>query len=195
MKNFEFQSIGANAILPITPIAFLGTFDKMNKPNIMAVAWFGIVNSHPPMMSVSVRNERKSYENLLLQKAFTLSIPDETLVAELDFSGIISGSTHDKFEALKLNPSLSEHVNAPYLQECPFVAEFSLISFQNLGSHTCFFGEVMDVKVHSSYIDNENKTLKTNIESILYCPLTREYKNQGQFTGRAFSLGRTIKSI
>ncbi len=194
MKEQNFISIGANALLPATPVAFLGSYDADNKANIMTAAWCGIVNSQPPIMSVSVRNQRKSYSNILRHKAFTLSIPSALQAKEIDFAGIVSGKSQDKFDILKLDPLMAEHIHAPYVAQCPFVVEMALRSYEDLGSHTLFLGEVMDIKVNSSYVDSDTNSLIGDIDTLLYCPLTREYKEKGLSKGRAFSLGRTIKS-
>lgn len=188
-----FRSVGANAMLPVAPVAFLGSYDAENKANIMAIAWYGIVNSQPPIMSVSVRRERKSYDNIIEKKAFTLSIPHENQAKELDFTGIISGKVYDKFSTLGLTACVGEHVEAPYVGECPFVVEMSLVSSQELGTHICFFGEVMDIKIHENCFDEDKKIIPAQILPLVFSPLTREYKALGSSQGRAYSVGRTYK--
>ncbi len=186
----DFITLGAGALLPATPIAFLGTYDDASKPNIMAVAWFGIVNSLPPIMSVSVRKERKSYQNIVQNKSFTLSIPSEEQAQALDFTGIVSGNTQDKFNLLEYSALEAEHVHAPYVGECPFIVELSLRSFEDLGSHICFLGEVIDIKVRKEFFDAYSNFKADRIKPLVYSPILKEYKALGENKGRAFSLGR-----
>ena len=37
------KSIGAKTLLYPTPVLIVGTYDKAGKPNVMAVAWGGMV--------------------------------------------------------------------------------------------------------------------------------------------------------
>lgn len=51
---------GSTLLAPVPPtMVSCGT---MEKPNIITVAWTGIVNSQPPMTYISVRPSRYSYE-------------------------------------------------------------------------------------------------------------------------------------
>ncbi len=192
-KEQSFIHVGANALLPVCPVAFLGTYDENEQPNIMTVAWYGVVNSQPPIISVSVRHERKSYNNIIVNKAFTLSVPHEDQAKELDYAGIVSGNAQDKFSALRLSPCAGEHVQAPYVGECPFVVELSLVSSQNFGSHVCFFGEVMDIKIHENCFDKNKNIIPEKLSSLVYSPIVKEYMSLGSSKGRAYSLGRAYK--
>ena len=51
---------GSTLLAPVPPtMVSCGT---MEKPNIITVAWTGIVNSQPPMTYISVRPSRYSYK-------------------------------------------------------------------------------------------------------------------------------------
>jgi flavin reductase (DIM6/NTAB) family NADH-FMN oxidoreductase RutF len=36
------KSLGAKTIVGVTPVWIVGTYDKVDKPNIMAAAWDGV---------------------------------------------------------------------------------------------------------------------------------------------------------
>lgn len=46
----------------------------MEKPNIITVAWTGIVNSQPPMTYISVRPSRYSYELIKQSGEFVINL-------------------------------------------------------------------------------------------------------------------------
>jgi flavin reductase (DIM6/NTAB) family NADH-FMN oxidoreductase RutF len=70
-------SIGPKTILFPAPALVVGTYDREGKPNVMTAAWGGICCSSPPCVTVSLRKATYTYDNILEQKAYTLSIPSE----------------------------------------------------------------------------------------------------------------------
>ena len=141
------KSLGAKTIVYPTPVLVVGTYDKDGKPNVMTVAWGGICCSVPPCIAVSLRKATYSYGNIVSRKAFTVSVPSERHVKEADYFGIASGRAEDKFAATGLTPVRSDLVNAPYVQEFPLVLECRLAHTFELGLHTQFVGEILDVKI------------------------------------------------
>ena len=55
----------------------------------------------------------------------------------------------DKFSATGLTPVKSDLVDAPYVKEFPLVIECKVIKIVEIGLHTEFIGEIMDVKADS----------------------------------------------
>ncbi|NIT41906.1 MAG: flavin reductase family protein, partial [Gammaproteobacteria bacterium] len=71
----------------------------------------GICCSRPPCVAVSLRKATYSYGSIVAQKAFTISIPSQNYVKEVDYFGITSGKDRDKFAATGLTPVKSDLVN------------------------------------------------------------------------------------
>lgn len=187
-----FQSLGACTFAIPAPVFLVGSYDAEGKANIMTAAWGGICASQPPCLAVSIARARWSHAAIQARNAFTVSIPSRALVAQADFAGIYSGRSEDKFAALNLTPKTAEHVDAPYVAECPVVIELRLAHTFELGSHTQFVGEIMDVKVHKDCLDAQNIPLPDRIDPLLYVPLTRQYWSMGELVARAFSVGRSV---
>ena len=187
------KSIGAKTIVYPTPVFIVGTYDKNGKPNAMNVAWGGISCSSPPCVSISVREATYTHGNITNKKAFTVNIPSQTYIKEADYFGIASGKNEDKFAVTGLTPVKSELVNAPYIQEFPLVLECKLINTTELGLHTHFTGEIMDVKVDENLIDHGNLDIE-QIKPFLYDPSSRTYYSIGKQLEKAFSVGKDIKS-
>ena len=186
------KSFGAKTMLYPTPVFIVGTYDKEGKPNAMAAAWGGIACSVPPCIAVSLRKATYSYGSILEQKAFTISLPSEDYVKEADYFGMVSGRDADKFAATGLTPVKSELVNAPYVKEFPFVVECRLLHTFELGLHTQFIGEIMDVKVGESLLGEDKLPAIELIKPILFAPENRAYYGVGEYLGKAFSIGREI---
>ena len=187
------KSLGAKTILYPTPVFIVGTYDKEGKPNVMTAAWGGIACSVPPCVAVSLRKPTYSYGSIVEQKAFTISLPSEDYVKEADYFGMVSGRDEDKFAATGLTPVRSELVNAPYVEEFPFVVECKLLHTFELGLHTQFIGEIMDVKVDESLLGEDKLPAIEKIKPIFFAPENRAYHGAGEYLGKAFSVGREIQ--
>jgi flavin reductase (DIM6/NTAB) family NADH-FMN oxidoreductase RutF len=187
-------SFGANTIVYPTPVLVVGTYDARGKPNVMTVAWGGICCSKPPCISVSVRKATYTYGNLVERRAFTVSVPSRDRLAEADYFGIASGRDVDKFVATGLTPVRSELVDAPYVQEFPLVLECKVMLVSELGLHTQFVGEILDVKVEDGCLDAEGKLLVERIAPVMYAPGESAYYGLGERLAKAFAHGRRFKT-
>lgn len=184
------KSLGAKTILYPTPVLVVGTYDKNGRPNVMTAAWGGICCSQPPCLTISLREATYTYGNLMYHKAFTVSLPPQSYVKEADYFGIASGKDEDKFAATGLTPVKSDLVNAPYVKEFPFVLECAVIHSHKIGLHTQFIGEILDVKVEESLLDEKNRCNVERVKPIAWAPDSRGYYAIGEYLGQAFSLGR-----
>jgi len=149
VSEFMKKSISANTIVPATPVWAIGTFGNDNKPNVMTAAWAGVCCSKPPCICVSLRKATSTHGNIMKRKAFTVSIPSEKYVKEADFFGMNSARDVDKFSATGLTAEKSDVVDAPYVKEFPLILECKVIQIVEIGLHTEFIGEVIDVKADS----------------------------------------------
>lgn len=187
------KSVGAKPILYPSPILIVGTYDKTGKPNIMTAAWGGICCSRPPCVTVSLRKATYSYSSIVESNAYTLSIPPEKYVAEADYFGIASGKRENKFKTTGLTPVKSELVNAPYIKEFPLILECKLLHTFEIGLHTQFIGEIIDVKADEAVLAENGMPHIKKINPILYANTEKEYFGIGIKIGNAFSIGKGIK--
>jgi len=185
-------SLGAKTLVYPTPIFVVGTFDPSGKPNVMTAAWGGICCSMPPCVAVSLRQATYTHGNIMNRKAFTISIPSEEHAKEVDYFGLVSGREADKFAATKLTPVKSELVDAPYVKEFPLIVECKLARVVELGLHTLFVGEVMDVKAEDGAMAEAGLLDMKKVRPMVFAPDTHLYYGIGDLIGRAFSLGEGI---
>lgn len=186
------RSFGANTLVYPMPAFLVGSYDAEGKANIMTAAWGCICCSEPPMLAVSIRHQRWTYEAIVSRKAFTVSIPSGKLAAETDFAGIASGRKVDKFAELKLTAIRSELVDAPYVSQCPVIVELTLRTTLELGSHVQFIGEIKDVKIDEECLGPDGKPLLERINPLLYDGGARQYHVVGASVGKAFAGGKVF---
>jgi flavin reductase (DIM6/NTAB) family NADH-FMN oxidoreductase RutF len=186
MKN----SLGAKTIVLTTPVWVVGTYDREGNPNVITAAWGGICCSQPPCIYVSLRKATYTYGNIMERKAFTVSIPSETYVKEADFFGVISGRAVDKLSEMGLTPVRSDLVDAPYVKEFPLVLECKVIKIIEIGLHTEFIGEIMDVKADDVVLNEKGLPDIEKVKPIILNSAEMTYHKVGDRVAQAFALGK-----
>ena len=192
MAGAMTKSLGAKTLVYPAPVLVVGTYDKAGKPNVMTASWGGICCSQPPCVAVSLRPATYTHANILERKAFTLSVPSEEYLKEVDYFGLVSGRQADKFEATKLTPVKSKLVDAPYVKEFPLVLECRLVRVVELGLHTQFVGEVIDAKADERIIGDGGAIDIKKLKPLVFTPDTQDYYGIGSYKGKVFSAGKGI---
>jgi flavin reductase (DIM6/NTAB) family NADH-FMN oxidoreductase RutF len=187
-------SLPAQPILLPCPVLIIGTYDSEGKPNIMNAAWGGIASSKPPCISVSLREATLSYHNIRQAEAFTVNIPSEQYLKEIDYVGLVSGKECDKFEKTHLTPEKSKLVNAPIVKEFPYALECKLIRQVELGMHTMFIGEIVGMVADDEVLSPKQLPDIEKVRPILFGSFgTTAYYGIGERLGGAFSVGKELQ--
>ena len=186
------KSLGAKTLLYPTPVLVVGTYDAEGRANAMTAAWGGVASSKPPSIAVSLRAATASHGNIVARQAFTISLPAENQAAQADYFGIVSGRDHDKFAEVGLTAERSTLVDAPYVAEFPLVLECKLVATHELGLHTQFIGEVVDVKADESILTQDGGVDVELLRPILYAIGAQAYYGLGGLVGKAFSMGNEL---
>ncbi|MGO9122626.1 MAG: flavin reductase family protein [Desulfomonilaceae bacterium] len=187
------KSIGARTIIYPAPILVIGTYDREGKSNVMTAAWGGICCSSPPCVAVALRKATYTYGNIVVQQEFTINIPSESHVKEADYFGMVSGKSENKFAQAGLTPVKAETVNAPYVKEFPLILECKVIHTIEIGLHTQFIGQILDVKVDEEYLTPKGYPDIEKIKPFLFAVEASGYYGLGPYLGDAFSVGREIQ--
>jgi flavin reductase (DIM6/NTAB) family NADH-FMN oxidoreductase RutF len=103
---------------------------------------------------------------------------------------MVSGKNEDKFKATGFTPVKGEHVNAPYIEEFPVVIECRLLKSIEIGSHTQFIGEIMDVRAEEAVLGGQDVPDIEKLRPVIFTPVSRNYYGIGRFVGKAFSVGK-----
>lgn len=139
-------SMKPGTMLNPVPVVMVTCADE-NAPNIITIAWTGIINSDPPMTYVSVRKERYSHKLIMDSGEFVINLTTEDLVKATDFCGVRSGKNVDKAAETGLSYVPAEIVGCPMIGESPVNIECRVKEVRELGSHDMFMAEI--VKVHA----------------------------------------------
>ncbi len=187
------KSLGVKTLACPTPLWVVGTYDSEGEPNVMTIAWGGICCSNPQSVNISLRKATYSYSNIIEKRAFTINIPSENYVKEADYFGIATGSKTNKFADTGLTPVKSDMVDAPYVKEFPLIIECKMTHNTEIGTHTLFVGEIVDVKADESVLGEEGLPDINKVLPVLFAPEVRTYHGIGKTLGKAFSMGKEIQ--
>lgn len=171
------------------PVLIVGTYDEKGNPNAMNAAWGGIYDTN--LVMVCLADEHKTTENIINNKAFTVSFATANTVVPCDYVGIVSANDEpDKFAKAGFHATKSEFVNAPVIDELPMTVECKLLKFNEDG--ICI-GEIVNVSADESVLDENGKIDAKKLDPIIYDGATHAYWNFGEKVGQAFSDGKKIK--
>ena len=95
MSN-TFRAIGPTTFLSPIPAVMLscrGTEPGFDADNLITIAWAGVINSDPPMISVSIRPERHSYSQIVQSGVFCLNLIGRDLCRATDYCGVKADAT------------------------------------------------------------------------------------------------------
>ena len=165
------------------PVMLITCIDGSGKPNIITLAWVGIVNSEPPMVSISIRPGRYSHGLVKASREFVVNIPSEEMARKVDFCGVVSGRDVDKFSQTALTPVPAQVVSSPLIEECPVNLECKLRQILPLGSHDLFLGEIVAVHIDDSILGGKERIDIAKALPIAYCAGVHEYWGMGRKVG------------
>lgn len=169
MKDIKKVDFKGSVILNPVPVVLITSRNKEGKDNVFTVAWVGTVCTKPPMLSISIRPERLSYEYIKETMEFTVNLPSQDLVKKVDFCGVRSGRNIDKIKEMGFTMREGEKVSSPYINDCPVSIECQVKQIIPLGTHDVFIAEVVSSHVNENLMDEKGKIHFEWADLITYC--------------------------
>ena len=123
------------------------------RESIITLSWVGTCCSEPPIVSISVRPERYSYQILQDSKEFVINFPTISLIDQVKICGTKSGRDINKWKECNFSKVEGKEVNTPAIAECPVNMECKVEQVIKLGTHDLFIARVV-----ASHIDDDWKT-------------------------------------
>jgi len=184
-KNF-----GAKPAVYPMPVFILAAYDENGVPNAMNAAWGGISEEKEIMICISA--DHKTTANILVSKAFTVSMATADTVIACDYVGVESGNkVPDKFDRAGFHATKSSFVNAPLIDELPMTVECTLKSYD---PETCILlGDIVNVSADESVLNDAGKIDPAKLRPITYDPINHTYLTLGEAVGHAFQDGLQLK--
>lgn len=185
----EKLTIGAQPVMYPMPTVLVGA-NVAGKANFMTVAWAGVANMAPPMISVAINHARHTFKGIEENGTFSVNIPSTKQLVETDHCGMVSGRLVDKTEVFetfygKLN-------TAPLAKECPVNIECKVFHKVDCGSHILVIGQVEEIHVSKDCITGGHADI-SKIDPIMYSSPDGAYWQIGKMIGKGFSAGKAYK--
>jgi len=162
------------ALIPL-PAVMVSCQTPDDRPNIITIAWIGIICSEPPMLSISIRKDRYSHKIIKSTGEFVVNLTTQKLAEVTDICGAVSGRDHDKFEMNNLTPSPAQKVAAPLIAESPINLECQVRTVLELGSHDMFIAEIVATHIDEELLDSRGRLDIEKLDPLVYCTKARQY--------------------
>lgn len=177
----------ATALFPVPAVLVTSRLGEED-PNIITVAWTGVMNSVPPMVYVGIQPVRHSHRLIKESGEYVINIPSAGQARVVDYCGVVSGRDVNKFKETGLTPLAASQVKAPLIRECPVNLECRVKQVLSLGSHDVFIAEVLAVHFDKDVLDENGNPDFDKIRPYAFC--IREYR---QVAGMLGSFGFSKK--
>lgn len=125
--------------------------------NLITVGWTGIICTDPAKTYISLRPERYSHEIIKKSGEFVINLPSAHIIRSIDFCGVRSGRTVDKFKECRLTKEKATEVSCPMVAESPISLECRVTDVIKLGTHDMFMADIVAVNVDERYVDEKGK--------------------------------------
>lgn len=166
MNKLDFKG---SVILNPVPVVLVTSKNKEGKTNVFTVGWTGTINTKPPMLYISIRPERLSYEYIKESMEFVVNLPSSNLVKAVDYCGVRSGKKNDKIKEMGFTLKESNKISVPYIDECPVNIECKVTNIIPLGTHDMFIAEVLCSHVNEDLLDEKGKIHFEDANMMSYC--------------------------
>lgn len=150
-----------------------------DKPNIITIAWTGIICSDPPQLYISIRPTRYSYSIIKEEGVFGINLPKADMAEKVDICGTTSGKDVDKFSLCNFTILRGEVTGVPLIMECPINIECEVINMLEVGVHHTFIGKVVNI-----YVDEDYRPRIDWLNPIAFLPFASEYATLEKVIGR-----------
>ena len=185
------KSLGSFPGVYPMPVLMVAAYDENGRVNVMNAAW-GMICAMDKI-ALFIDEDHKTTQNLLKTKAFTVSIADREHMDVADFFGIATGNKMaDKFERTGYHAVKSDVVNAPIIDEFPYVMECELAEVINTENMYAIVGKIVDTKAEESILDENDKVEVEKLQALIFDQFKHGYYVSGDKVGKAWNAGKDL---
>ena len=187
MKKRKLEPV--NVLYP-TPTVLVGAVVN-NRPNFITIAHIGIVNhARPFLISLSMAKAHYTNAGIKENKAFSVNIPSENLVAETDYVGLVTGKKVDKSALFDL--FYGDLETAPMIRSCPVNMACRLHDTYDTPTHDLFIGEIVETYADESVLDQSAVDI-ARVKPLLFDMSSKKYWSLGPALADCWRVGKAIK--
>ena len=178
-----------NALYPM-PTTLVGALVN-GRPNFLAVAHVGILNHGTPQyLSIGLHKSHYSNAGIHTNRTFSICLPDENLLVETDYCGIMTGKKTDK--AALFDVFYGKLQTAPMIRECPLNMEMKLHDVLVFETHDIFVGELVQTFA-ADEVHREGVIDIARLKPLLFDMASKQYWALGTALGQCWGAGKALK--
>jgi len=179
-----------NALYPSLTVLVGAVVD--GKPNFLAVAHVGIMNhGQPQYLSFGINKSHYTVAGMVEHKEFSVCLPNEDMLAETDYVGLVSGRNTDKSKLFEL--FAGELAHAPLIKACPVCMECRLNRVLDFETHDVFIGEIVATHVDETVLREDGKIDIAEVRPVLFDMASASYWSLGSPLASCWSVGKGLK--
>jgi flavin reductase (DIM6/NTAB) family NADH-FMN oxidoreductase RutF len=182
--------IGAQTFLYPMPTVLVGAYVQ-GKPNYATVAYCGIMNHDPAVISIALNKTHYTNAGIKENKVFSVNIPPAKLMSATDYCGLFSGLRVDK--SLIFKTFYGKLKKAPMIGECSVNMECELIQTLQFSVDEVFIGKIVQAYSEKKYLTKGLPDIK-KMDPIIFSMHDYNYWAVGRHLGRAWSSGEKFKT-
>ena len=129
---------------------------KGEKANLITLAYVGKMCMNPPIIAIGIHKKRYSFNLIEEHGEFAINYPRKDQMRAMDYCGTRTGKTVNKWNELGLTKEQGTMIDVPLIKEFPWNMECKVVNRLELGSHVCYFGEVVAVHCDKNYLKNNS---------------------------------------
>jgi len=158
------------------------------KPNFIAIAHVGILS----LDTVSLGIHKSHYTNsgIIENKGFSVNIPDEKMVVETDYVGLVSGKNIDKSKVFQIFYGTLK--NIPMISEAPVNMECELVETLDYKTHDIFVGRIVKTYADENVL-TDDKIDSAKVKPMFFDMHLKKYWKLGEPFSECWSIGNNFK--
>jgi flavin reductase (DIM6/NTAB) family NADH-FMN oxidoreductase RutF len=169
-----------------SPICVVGTVIQ-GRSNFTTIGDIAVAGLNPPLVMISINANHACMEHINQQKPFSINIPSQSLMAQVDFAGMNSATKVNKENLFEVDVV----DGLPIIKEAPInliVEEHSRLQIEHRVVIVC---HVLKTYVNEALFSGNQLSLQ-GLKSIYY-GLDNKYYSLNEMIGEGYKEGRKIE--
>lgn len=175
------KSIGTRHEMIVQPTFLIGTYNEDGSPDFAPITWVSKTceKDYDYLIVISMYGTKKTKQNVQRTGQFCINLATSQMIALVDYFGQTSGKEGRK-DALPYDVSRAECVEAPTLDQSPWVVECEVAQTVTTGQSDTFFCRIRNVQVDEQ-IDVDTRGIDlTAFDPVIY---SGNYHSIGKYLG------------
>ena len=175
------KNIGSQLALYPTPVTVVGAMNG-DKPTWTLVAHVGIIGHDRVLVSLAAPH----FINGVIKNSnkLSISIVDEEILPQADYSGSVSGTKEDKSNLFDYDVGDS---GTPIIKKAPLTMECSVVDIYNTPNFESFICTIDNTYVEERHLNDNGKIDYHSLKPVLFEFPTYEYLHTGDVIGKCLS--------